>query len=354
MTCSRGEAFVIIAISLSWGVASGAAESPGAGMRPGNMADLLPPYVISTDAREAAETQLTLPAEGGDHDPAPSPDGSWFAFTSTRDSARPQLYRRAIDDNDGETLSQLTSGPGARIQAAVAPDGTEIACAGEVAGSWDIVILPADGGRETYLTTTPDLDEIHPTWSPSGETLAFSRRDAADGVWWICVKRRGAAGANRICEGLFPEWSPAGDVIVFQRPRGQGRGQFALWVIEVVEVGKIGEVEGPPGGGFAARGGATRIYSTPSAGAMGPAFGPRGEWIVFISIPLPENDFAAAPRGGEVMAVRADGTGLRRVPTPRPVCRAPAWVGRRIVFSSDSDDGRAGIWSVPDGTRASR
>jgi Tol biopolymer transport system component len=341
----RGEAFVLIAISLSAAFASSAEETPDAGTQPGNMTDLLPPYVISTHAREAAETQLTSSSEGEDHNPALSPDGAWLAFASTRDSATPQLYRRAVDGSG--MVRRLTSTPGARVQAAIAPDGKEIACAGEVAGSWDIVILPAEGGSETFLTTTPDFDEIHPAWSPSGDALAYSRRDPADGVWWICVKRRDEATASRICEGLNPEWNPAGDLVVFQRPRGRGRGEFALWTVEVAQDDEVGESSGDASGSFALRGGATKLYSSTSAGAVGPAFGPRGEWIVFISIALSDDDQAAAPRGGEIMVVRTDGTGLRRLPTSRSVCRSPAWVRGRIVFSSDDDDGRARIWSVP-------
>jgi Tol biopolymer transport system component len=336
VTRQRGEAFVFIAVALSAALQSRAGEAPG-----GGLADLLPAYAVSKEAREAAETRLSSPTAGGDHDPAPSPDGAWVAFASTRDSAQPQLYRR---DTTGGPVRRLTSGLGARVQPAVAPDGTQIACAGEVAGSWDILVLPAEGGREANLTATPDLDEIHPTWSPSGDALAFSCRDPADGVWWICAKRRGAARASRICEGLYPEWSPSGDRIVFQRARGRGRGEFALWVVEVAEAA------GAAGGGFVARGGAIQIRSSTSAGAVGPVFGPRGEWIAFVSIPLPEKAFAAAPRGGDVMAVRTDGSGLRRVPTSRSVCRGPAWSGGRIVFSSDDDAGRASVWSVAAGT----
>ena len=339
MTRLRGEAFVFLALSAA--LASRAGQAPGQRGRAEGLADLLPPYAVSEEAKAAAETRLTSPPEGADHDPAPSPDGSWFVFASTRDSGRPQLCRRSIA---GGPVRRLTSGPGARLQPAVSPGGAEIACAGEVDGSWDIIVLPSEGGREANLTATPDLDEIHPTWSPSGDALAFSRRDPADGVWWICAKRRGAGPATRICEGLCPDWSPAGDVIAFQRARGRGRGESTLWTVEVAET---------PDGGFAARGGATEIHSKPGRGAVGPAFGPRGEWIAFASIALPLHGFADAPRGGDLVLVGADGEGLRTVPAPHGASRSPAWAGGRIIVAGEDDAGRAGIWSVPAGVDVS-
>ena len=338
----RGEVFVIMALSAAW--AAAAADAPaGPGTRPGLAADLLPPYAVSEAARREAEAQVTSPREGGDYDPSPSPDGTWLAFASTRDTPEPQVYRRAVA---GGAVRRLTSGPGACVQPAVSPDGREIACAASAGGSWDIMVLPAEGGREAGLTSTPDLDEIHPAWHPSGEALAFSRRDPADGVWWICAKRRGAGSASRICEGLYPSWSPSGDRIVFQRARGRGRGKFVLWVVEVVEVAEYMETRG---GGFAARGGVTEIHSSAEWGAVGPAFGPRGEWIAFAAVPLPERPFADPPRGGDIRMVRADGSGLRRVPTSRRLNWSPAWAGDSIFFSSEDDAGRAGTWSVAAG-----
>ncbi len=339
MTRPSGEAFVLIATALSAALASRAGEAPGGGAGSGGLADLLPPYAVSKEAREAAEVRLTSPAVGGDHDPAPSGEGQWLVFASTRDSGAPQLYRR---DMSGGPVRRLTSGTGARLHPDVSPDGDMVACAAEVAGSWDIVILSAEGGGESNLTVTPDFDEIHPTWSPKGDALAFGRRDPADGVWWVCAMRRGAREASPICEGLAPEWSPSGDRVVFQRARGRGGAEFALWVVEVAR---------SEDGSFAARGGATEVYSDVKLGALSPAFGPRGEWIAFVSMPLPEAAFTAeAPRGGDVMVVRADGTGLRRVETSRPACRAPAWTGDRIVFSSDDDAGRASLWNVAAGS----
>jgi Tol biopolymer transport system component len=131
---------------------------------------------------------------------------------------------------------------------------------------------------------------------------------------------------------------------VFQRARGRGRGEFALWVVDVARSAD---------GSFAASGGATEVYSDIKRGALSPAFGPRGEWIVFVSIPLPILDATGGVRGGDVMVVRVGGTGLRRVETSRPACRGPAWTGERVVFSSDDDSGAASLWNVAAGVGAS-
>ena len=41
-------------------------------------------------------------------------------------------------------------------------------------GSEDVFVMRPDGSGVANLTRTPDLEESHPAWSPSGE-LTFSR-----------------------------------------------------------------------------------------------------------------------------------------------------------------------------------
>lgn len=61
-----------------------------------------------------------------------------------------------------------------RTRPAVSPDGSLIAFASDIRGSYDLFLLPADGGLPFRLTRDDDWDEKDPAWSPDGQEIVFT------------------------------------------------------------------------------------------------------------------------------------------------------------------------------------
>ena len=67
-----------------------------------------------------------------------------------------------------------------RTRPAVSPDGSLIAFASDIRGSYDLFLLPADGGLAFRLTRDDEWDERDPSWSPDGNKIVFTtNRDGA-------------------------------------------------------------------------------------------------------------------------------------------------------------------------------
>ncbi len=84
---------------------------------------------------------------------------------------------------DGEGQSRLTasdsdpSDPAGlffQVEPSWSPDGSRIAFASQRSGNFDIYVMNADGTDTRKVTSTKQNDS-HPTWSSSGQTLAFAR-----------------------------------------------------------------------------------------------------------------------------------------------------------------------------------
>ncbi len=126
----------------------------------------------------------------------------------------------------------LTDHPALDYNAAFSPDGKQVAFVSERDGNLELYAIGADGSGLQRLTDEFALDD-HPAWSPDGKQLAFvSTRQpaAAPGQAWNAIYAMNAdgTGVKRLspvdAADYSPTWSPSGDLIAFASGSGRARG----------------------------------------------------------------------------------------------------------------------------------
>jgi TolB protein len=235
---------------------------------------------------------------------------------------------------DGTGVRQVTHEPadGVSTQPDWSPDGKWIVYMEEPRGEEDAARLykihPDGTGRTSLAQTCTPLcmADGFPAWSPSGQDIAFQRRDVelkraifviqADGVHARQVTQRGAS-TNRL-EDFAPTWSPDGATIAFERHDN------------VIDHRAIFTVR--------ADGTGLRQLTPWNLDAAQPGYSPNGKWILFRSNEMSDTQ-------GNVWLVHPDGTGRH------PVTHAAAGKAKWLS-GSFSPDGRyitASSWPVVNG-----
>lgn len=319
---------------------------------------------------------LTADHEGDDRQPAFSPDGEHIAFRSERDGggifvmgATGESVRRLTDfgyypawSPDGAFLALSTAefqDPAGRsrmseiwivdvaggerrllvgedaVQASWSPGGGRIAYWGiqPGGGQRDLWTIPSEGGDPDQVTSDPALD-WNPVWSPDGRYLYYSSdRSGAMNLWRLPIDPvTGAvtgepegitAGVAQLC-GFLSLSADASRIayVVEERITRPQRIRFDP---------ETGAVAGDPD--WVLQGGESIRSVNPS---------PDGQWLALDSMGRQE----------DILVVRPDGSGLRRLTDDPHHDRLPRWSpqGDRIAFYSDRS-GSYEVWTIrPDGS----
>jgi Tol biopolymer transport system component/DNA-binding winged helix-turn-helix (wHTH) protein len=140
-----------------------------------------------------------------------SRDGRWVTYVAFPEGT---LWR---SKSDGSEKLQLTSSPMIATLPTWSPDGKQIAFAAARPGMpWKLFVLSADGGDPEELLPNDHRDELDPTWSPTGGTLAFGRRPGEAGAFgevkiMLLNMRTRHIDALPGSQGLVgPRWGPQG------------------------------------------------------------------------------------------------------------------------------------------------
>jgi Tol biopolymer transport system component len=118
--------------------------------------------------------------------PSVSPDGKWVAFAGQENKGQPYDQSKNslwLVDEVG-AMHTVESNPGQGRAPTWSPSGEQLAfesTRGSTAGLYAIFIINRDG-TGLIQVTTPTLNADHPVWSPDGRQLAFSARDATRGI----------------------------------------------------------------------------------------------------------------------------------------------------------------------------
>jgi TolB protein len=201
--------------------------------------------------------------------------------------------------------------------AAVSPDGAQVAFVSEREGNYELYVVDARTGAVRRLTRSR-VDDRRPSWSPDGRWLVWQSgpEDAAD----LLVGRDGGADKRLLVTGpgddVDPAWSPDGTRIAFSSDRG---GRRQLWVVP-------------------ARGGQPEQLAEVPGRARAPAWSAGGRRLAFASEAEGDSNIWILELGSA---------------TARPLTRGGGWDSRpdwaprseRVAFSRGTR-GESSIWVV--------
>jgi Tol biopolymer transport system component len=220
----------------------------------------------------------------------------------------------------------LTTFPGFQQNARFSPDGNQIAFTwyGGKDYNENIYVMRIGAWRPLRLTTDPAKDES-PTWSPDGRYIAFRRKgDHKDEIYVVPALGGPERKLLTLKEGLFDElpldWSPDGKYLAYvDRGPSQSDVIFLLAVDNPQDKRPL-------------------TISFVGQADFFPRFSPDGRTVAFIR-------FAD---GGDIFLVPAAGGEPRRLTFDNTYINGLDWTpdGAYIIFSSDRQGGRWGLWKV--------
>ncbi len=226
-----------------------------------------------------------------------------------------------ITDARWDTFTRITEAAGEETSPNLSPDGSTVAYAARLNGSWGIYAQRVGGRNATLVVDEPDRNEASPAFSPDGARIAFHESDDDGGIFVA-----GATGESvrRVTDiGFHPAWSPDGAQIAFTDqeifdPAGR-QGTATLYVVD-------------------ADGGRASPRPIVDGDAVQPSWSPSGDHLVYWSNTGGQRDiYTVALAGGARVAVTEDAA----------LDWSPVWSpdGRFVYFSSDRG-GAMSLWRI--------
>jgi dipeptidyl aminopeptidase/acylaminoacyl peptidase len=271
-------------------------------------------WMTSWDGKRTVRLTFTGERE---HSPRWSPDGRHLAFLSSRDDPRDVAQVWLLDRRGGEA-ERVTDLPGGVSDYAWSPDGSRLALVasdpdpdqpvpgqdsterrpepivvdryrfkydevGYIGGEREHLYVFTLADRKAELITPGEYDELSPSWSPDGRSIAFLSRRRADydrtDNWdiYLVAARAGAeprqlttyAGADMDPEwgNRAPSWSPDGKLIAYVQG---GKPELLYYGGHKVAVVPVD-------------GGAARVLTASlDRNVLSPTFSPDGSSVLFL------------------------------------------------------------------------
>ena len=219
---------------------------------------------------------------------------------------------------DGSGRQQLTNTPEPEQHPSWSPDGKQILFTrGDVMTNIDVYVMDADCSNVTRLTEHPERDQ-RGVFSPDGATIAFvSQRDGDVAIWLMA-----ADGSNprKLVQGREPSFSPDGRRIAFTSSAFDDNDEIYLIDLD----------------------GSNRTRLTDNRRKLDwfASFSPKGDRLVYNS---------EAFGGQELMLMRADGQGQTRISIAEKTYeQEPVWSpdGKGIAYAGKMGDDEYDIYLV--------
>jgi WD40 repeat protein len=149
-----------------------------------------------------------------------SPDGTRIAYILMSGDRLPSSKILTVDVS-GLPPDTLFSDDSRVTGLDWSPDGQQIVFSCDMAGTYDLWLLPIEGGKPTQITEDPSK-ETQPRWSPDGDAIVFVSDRAGNSDLWKVAPSGGTW--TQITSGPFdatyPAWSPDGRDIAFIHSEG--------------------------------------------------------------------------------------------------------------------------------------
>jgi Tol biopolymer transport system component len=207
-------------------------------------------------------------------------------------------------------------------------DGSMVAFSSSGADA-DIWVMNADGTGEHDVSNDPSGPDIQPAWAPDASKIAFVKQNF-DGTSALWVMNADGSEQQQLTDAqtinVHPSWSWDGKLIAFASSRD---GNFEIYTIV------------PDGTSL------TRITFTTGAQEDNPNWSPDVRFIAYDACLSPSYPCPGSPNN-EIFAMRADGSGRRRLTNDPSIDANPAWSpdGTQIVFRSDRSPDGTELWKM--------
>lgn len=271
-------------------------------------------------------------------DPTPADHGGVIAYTYQPYSGS-EIHKIYTINSDGTGNRQAVFANIGLNHHDWSPDGTRFALVGYIGSTnstWSIHTANPDGTNLTRLTTSEDMHDSEPAWSPNGAQIAFTRtfwmQNNRDELWLM-----NADGGNQHyigVEGFAAKWSPDGSRFVFTSNLS---GNNEIYICNIDGSNPL------------------QLTHTGNDEWM-PTWSPDGSQIAYS---LSTGAWEAGSRTTyEIYVMNNDGTNIRQLTSNNFFDHYPRWSadGTRIAF--ESDRAAAEHWEVyvmnADGTDVQR
>lgn len=207
-------------------------------------------YLVGPDGRDE---HLVIDGYGAVW-PVWSPDRAWIAFLSTAGPSRIEGGTLFIVNGDGSGLRELASDVRTDVSPSWSPDGRHLAFASgsdsvgnTVASSRSIRYADVTTGAVVDITKGRVTNPVSPSWSPSGDRLAFVSRWQGEhvsidsqypaGLVYVASVDTGeirSIAPNQLFGARRVAWAPTSDhLLVFARAAGSSMGNESIALFDL-------------------------------------------------------------------------------------------------------------------------
>lgn len=276
--------------------------------------------------------QHTFTDVGDDRDPYPTRNGKWLYFVSNRNNENYDLYRTRLDRKAG--VQRLTSTPVDERLPVVHPKNPNIiALARNGDRGWNIWLYRRGAEQTWKQITTSNGPEAWPSWSPSGNKLAYARYHTQEGQWHTWVYDAKKDVQQDMGPGYWPVWHPSKEntLCVVNARRRDPR----LFFLERIVMGQSGRFQ---------------MLQDSKEAAVSPSWAPDGSSLVYTKVTgnsaADRSSAFSSPDQSSLWLLDTTDLQSSQLTSTRGKEWFPRWGKNGRIYFLASNEGHANIYSI--------